>query len=187
MLGELAPLSLVTWECLLEYVGFERLVTLADQASLIGLLNWTMLLHVTELWQQFADQILPRLSKRPRRIFVDIADPKKRNPGDLLAAPLVLKHVDSRVPVTLGLNLSEADQVAKALGISSAIPLRAASPSSSDQEPLRHRPSSFHPPTVAPPLPPRIPPNSPVLIARNRKSSRAPATTLTPVSRWASS
>jgi sugar/nucleoside kinase (ribokinase family) len=49
-------------------------------------------------------------------VFVDLADPEKRLPEDLLGALEVLKGINAVVPVVLGLNLSEATQVNRVLG-----------------------------------------------------------------------
>jgi sugar/nucleoside kinase (ribokinase family) len=117
MLGDLAPLSQVTWSRLLDAVGLDRLRLLFEQASLLGMVNWTMLPHLTTIWQNVAEQILPQLSKRQRRIFIDLADPEKRTHDDLHAGLEVLAKLNVHVNVTLGLNLSEAVQVAKVLGL----------------------------------------------------------------------
>ncbi len=123
MLGDLASLSQVTWECLLAHVGLERFQALCERASLVGMVNWTMLPHLTSIWQHAAAEVFPSLSAKPRRVFVDIADPEKRDPADLRKSLRVLAQLDTRgnqngsTRVTLGLNLSEALQVAKALEI----------------------------------------------------------------------
>ncbi len=118
MLGELAPLSQLTFPRLLEVVGREKLLALCQHAALLGLLNWTMLPSATALWRSFAEEIIPRLA-RPPRIFIDLADPKKRSPADLAEAMTVLTQLNAaHAPVTLGLNEAESTQVANAIGIS---------------------------------------------------------------------
>jgi len=120
MLGELAPCARVSWARILEVVGLEKLIASFDSASFLGLVNWTMLPHMTDIWQHVADEILPRLSKKPRRIFIDLADPKKRSQADIQSALAVLKKLNALTPVCLGLNFSEAEQIAAALAIKSA-------------------------------------------------------------------
>lgn len=117
MLGNLAPLSEVTWDRLLSHVGLGKLRALCDAASLLGAVNWTMLPHLTSIWQHLLTDVLPTLSRRPRLFFVDLADPEKRLAADLLAALSVLCEINLLVPVVLGLNLSEALQVAAALDL----------------------------------------------------------------------
>jgi hypothetical protein len=124
MLGNLAPLSQVTWERLVELFGLERLRRMFDEAALVGMLNWTMLPHLTDIWEQAAEHLFPFLTNKPRRFFADLADPQKRTEADLRAAMGVLTRINTRkpglaeaLPVTLGLNLAEAQQVAKVVGI----------------------------------------------------------------------
>ncbi|HVX84212.1 MAG TPA: PfkB family carbohydrate kinase [Phycisphaerae bacterium] len=116
MLGNLAPLSEVTWDRLRSEVGFEGLVKLFDGGELLGTVNWTMLPHLTSIWQHLLGDVFPRLGKRRRLLFVDLADPEKRLATDLRAALGVLAEMNLQVPVVLGLNQSEALQVASAVG-----------------------------------------------------------------------
>jgi sugar/nucleoside kinase (ribokinase family) len=118
MLGDLAPLSDVTWERLVEKVGAAQLRRLFEESSLLGLVNWTMLPHLTAIWRRAGEELLPGLSARPRRLFIDLADPQKREAADLREGLEVLAKLNGAVAVTLGLNLSEAAQVARVLGIS---------------------------------------------------------------------
>ncbi len=94
------------------------LPALCERASLVGMVNWTMLPHLTSIWQHAETEVFPLLSAKPRRVFVDIADPEKRDPADLRKSLRVLKRnwtpaeANGSTMVTLGLNLSEALQVA---------------------------------------------------------------------------
>jgi hypothetical protein len=117
MLGNLAPLSEVTWDRLEARVGLDKFRGLCNSASLLGAVNWTMLPHLTSIWQHLLTDVLPTLSHKPRLFFVDLADPEKRLASDLLAALSVLCEINLVVPVILGLNLSEALQVTAVLDI----------------------------------------------------------------------
>lgn len=126
MLGNLAPLMRVTWPRIVEAVkaaapaSANAVADLFEHSVLLGMLNWTMLPFLTDIWQSIAREILPRLSKKPRRFFVDMADPQKRTAADLQLALQTLLEVNATAPVTLGLNLAEALQVARVLDV--AIP-----------------------------------------------------------------
>jgi sugar/nucleoside kinase (ribokinase family) len=87
-----------------------------DHAALLGLVNWTMLPHMTAIWEGLAAEILPHLSKADRIVFIDLSDPEKRLVDDLRAALETLRKINTHLHVVLGLNLSEAQQVSKALG-----------------------------------------------------------------------
>jgi len=117
MMGELASLSQITWPRVVERVGLPRLIEMCEQADLLGLLNWTMLPHATAVWRGFAEEVLPRIQKKPR-VFIDLADPKKRTPAALLEAMNLLTQINQAgAPVTLGLNGAEAKQIAELLGM----------------------------------------------------------------------
>lgn len=117
MMGELGSLSEITFERVLEVVGKERLIELCAGASLLGLLNWTMIPAATAVWRGFAEHVLPSLRRKPR-VFVDLADPKKRTNADLGQALGVLTQINAAgAPVTLGLNEAESRHVAAALAL----------------------------------------------------------------------
>jgi hypothetical protein len=134
MLGNLAPCAEVNWPRLLETMGagkgpeagLQKLRSLFDAAAFFGMLNWTMLPHVTEVWQKIGSEILPHISSKPRRAFIDLADPQKRTAADIKAALDTLLALNGRIQITLGLNLSEAVQVARVLGIAAAADAEAA-------------------------------------------------------------
>ncbi len=64
MLGKVTPLNDVNWDCLMERVGKAALTQMVDESSLLGLVNWTMLLHMSEIWARLQSDVLPNVSKR---------------------------------------------------------------------------------------------------------------------------
>jgi len=117
MLGKHQSLRDVTWENILAVVGKDNFLKAADASSLIGMVNWTMLPFMTDIWQKLSTEVLPALSKKERRIFIDLADPEKRLVEDIRNALAMLQKINEQVHVILGLNLSEAIQVNRALGL----------------------------------------------------------------------
>jgi sugar/nucleoside kinase (ribokinase family) len=121
MLGKLQPLFSVNWRKIDEVIGTDRFIQMVSASHMIGMVNWTMLPRVGEIWQQMIDRVLPSLAQlptRPRRqIFIDLADPEKRTEEDLRTALNQIASLMRYVDVALGLNLKESMQVAKALGI----------------------------------------------------------------------
>lgn len=117
LLGKLTSLHNITFETLKQRVGLEALTTTLDKAQLLATVNWTMLPHMTEIWRGIIGEVLPALSKCDRLLFVDLADPSKRLKEDLADALETLKHFSPAYKVVLGLNHSEAEQVAQVLGI----------------------------------------------------------------------
>ena len=119
MLGKHQSLKQVNWNTLCEVVGETSFREIIAQSRLIGMVNWTMLLNVEEIWGRLADTILPSLPSREgrRSIFVDLADPEKRPAEDLLSALKLLARFQEHADVVLGLNQKEAEQVAAVLEI----------------------------------------------------------------------
>lgn len=117
MLGKLAGVTQIHWEQLVQTVGLERLTALLDHANLISIVNWTMLPYMTQLMQKLLEVVWPRLSDRPRVLFVDLADPEKRSTADLVEVLQLLGRFSTRTRTILGLNFKEAEQVCSALGL----------------------------------------------------------------------
>jgi sugar/nucleoside kinase (ribokinase family) len=117
MLGKLTPLNEVNWDNLLARVGEEKLKQLIGQARLIGMVNWTMLPHMSRIWAKLLDEIIPNIERHQRKLFIDLADPEKRTHEDILDAMKLLTRFQDQVDVILGLNLKESTEVADVLGL----------------------------------------------------------------------
>ncbi|MGH7215488.1 MAG: PfkB family carbohydrate kinase, partial [Tepidisphaeraceae bacterium] len=59
MLGKLTPFNDVTWDNLLSRVGRNKLERLMTGARLIGMVNWTMLPHMSRIWARMLDEVIP--------------------------------------------------------------------------------------------------------------------------------
>ena len=117
MLGKLMPLHDVNWDNLLSRVGEEVLKKLVGRSKLIGMVNWTMLPHMSRIWAKLLEAVIPHLEKHERRLFIDLADPEKRTQGDILDALSLVKRFQAHVDVILGLNLKESAEIADVLGL----------------------------------------------------------------------
>jgi sugar/nucleoside kinase (ribokinase family) len=117
MLGKPAPIQTVTWELLVEQIGLEGLRQRFGRATLIGVVNWVMMRGVESIWEGMMRDVLPGLPPDgSRRVFIDLCDPAKRTDEDIARALTVLSEINTMVPVTLGLNLAEAERIAAVLG-----------------------------------------------------------------------
>lgn len=117
MLGRPANVQRVTWERLVERVGLDGLRTRCARASLIAMVNWTLCGGVRGIWEGLIREVLPGLPAARRGVFIDLSDPAKRTDADVRGAIGVLREMDRLVPVTLGLNLAEAERIASVLGV----------------------------------------------------------------------
>jgi sugar/nucleoside kinase (ribokinase family) len=117
MFGKHQSLSDINWDNLLQRVGKEQLTSLVSGARLIGMVNWTMLSQMSDIWSKLQTEILPHCPPGERTLFIDLADPEKRTVKDISDALKILVRFQTSLNVILGLNLKESDQIAAALGI----------------------------------------------------------------------
>lgn len=121
MLNEPRNVQDVTWDRILAAVGGEDgLVELLEPAGLIGIVNWSLLGGVDGIFRGLIERVIPRLtpgtSGTPRFIYIDLTDPAKRTDRDLAGVLELLHRINRDVPVTLGVNLSEAQRIASVSG-----------------------------------------------------------------------
>jgi sugar/nucleoside kinase (ribokinase family) len=117
MLGKLEPLNDANWDNLLHRVGREKLKELVGRSKLVGMVNWTMLPHMTGVWAGLLDEVVPNVERHERKLFIDLADPEKRTHDDIVEALKLLSRFQDQVDVILGLNLKESLEIADVLGL----------------------------------------------------------------------
>lgn len=114
--GNTSPLDELSYGMITSQIGEDRLQEAIAASDLIALVNWTMIPGMTDILQDIAEKVLPAIPKRDERIFFfDLCDPAKRSEGDLLQLLNTLNNFEPFGRVTLGLNLSEAEQVWRVL------------------------------------------------------------------------
>jgi sugar/nucleoside kinase (ribokinase family) len=118
MLGLMRSLDEVTFDRICAVVGEANFQAEVAAASLLAFVNWTMIPNMTAIYTAIVERVLPKLPANPKRIFFfDLADPEKRAVEDLRAALAAISRYQAFGRVVLGLNLKEAQQVARALGV----------------------------------------------------------------------
>jgi len=117
MFNDTSAQQVVTWDRIVAAAGLDQLISIVDASRLIGVVNWSLLGGVPGIWQGLGRDVLPLCSMARRTIFIDLSDPAKRSDGDILAALAQLRELDQSASVTLGLNLSEAERIARVLGV----------------------------------------------------------------------
>ncbi|HWB54393.1 MAG TPA: PfkB family carbohydrate kinase [Tepidisphaeraceae bacterium] len=117
MLGKIEPVKDINWDNLLGRVGQTKLETLFGQSVLVGMVNWTMLPFMSEIWAKLMTDVLPKLPKQKRTLFVDLADPEKRLHEDIAQAMKLLTEFQKQIDVILGLNLKESTEILAVLDL----------------------------------------------------------------------
>jgi sugar/nucleoside kinase (ribokinase family) len=118
MVGKHESLKDVTWENIKARYGQEKFAAKFSRADLVGFVNWTMLSHMSDIWEAVQKEICPTLGSPRRKIFFDLADPEKRKPADILRALELISKFETSFDVILGLNEKEACEIGHVLGFS---------------------------------------------------------------------
>ena len=116
ILGKLEPLKEVNWPNLQLRFGRERFVQRFTNSDLVGLVNWTMIPFMSEIWKALLAEVCPALTPPRRKIFFDLADPQKRTPEDIRAALDLIRLFERYFDVILGLNEKEAYEIGDVMG-----------------------------------------------------------------------
>lgn len=117
MMGKHDTLRDVNWNNLVERVGRKTLEDCFAGASLVGLQNWTMLPHMSDIWEHVLADICPKTPAQPRHtFFFDLADPEKRDPKDIRHALDLIGRFQKHFDVYLGLNEKESFEIGDVLG-----------------------------------------------------------------------
>jgi sugar/nucleoside kinase (ribokinase family) len=117
MFGKHESLKDINWDNLVSRVGKDKLKSLLAGSRLIGMVNWTMLPFMSDIWRRLLDEVFPGIPRGDRKLFVDLADPEKRTHADITDALKTLTRFQEKVDVILGLNLKEAGEVGDVLGL----------------------------------------------------------------------
>lgn len=120
MLGKYTrEMGQMNWDTIRKRLSEERFAALMDSSTFIGMVNWTMLPYLTEVWENMVRLRLPNRDNRKRALCVDLCDPEKRTFADTRHAMSVLTQLQDQVDVILGLNLKEAVAICEVLGLPS--------------------------------------------------------------------
>ena len=108
MMSNIEEISRLRWNDLIERVSVDKLVELFDDADIITLVNWSYMVHFHEIYEKFLEIVMPKLSKKDRKVYIDIADCAKRQPEEIKAALKMFGKYSEYADTYLGLNKSEA-------------------------------------------------------------------------------
>ena len=110
----------VTWDKVKEIVGPPKVFAeLLDKCELFGLIDWSIVFNMTDIWERLIDEVFPLMKDRPTKpiAFFDLSDPEKRTKEDILKAMKIIGKFDSKFRPILGLNEKELYQISDALGV----------------------------------------------------------------------
>ncbi|MCL2577960.1 MAG: hypothetical protein FWE27_07920 [Defluviitaleaceae bacterium] len=120
MMGKYACLDDLTWDvCKNGMGGATGIAKMIGECDLFGMENWTMMPHMSEIWQGMIDEVFPLLkSDRAKPFaFFDLADPEKRTKEDICRAMGLIGKFEEKFRTILGLNEKEVYEIAGVLNI----------------------------------------------------------------------
>lgn len=118
MLGKYQSISGLDRDAVEGAMGADAFARVVRESRLIGATNWTMLNNIESVWEAVGEVLADTPGGSPRPyLFVDLADPAKRTDDDLRGGLELLSRLQASAKVVLGLNLSEAGQVGRVLGL----------------------------------------------------------------------
>ena len=120
MLGKYAHMTHFDAGMVQEAIDDDDLRELVVRSKLFGFTNWTMLPGCESVYELLVSLIPERGAAKRPFVFVDFADPAKRQDEDLRGVCRLLSAFEPKARVVLGLNLSEAGQVMAVLGLGEA-------------------------------------------------------------------
>ncbi len=117
MLGKMVPLNDMNWPNIQERFGRDRFARHFGGSNLVAFVNWTMIPHMSRIWESLLEELCPSLSGDRHALFFDLADPEKRTASDIRQALSLIERFGAYFDVILGVNEKEACEIAKAIGI----------------------------------------------------------------------
>ena len=115
--GKQQSVSEISWQSVLQQLSVDQLSDLVRHAGLIAFLNWGIVFSMTEMMNEFLDQIGDHLSGPRKTFFIDTADPSKRSETDILRFVETLPRLAAKFQVYLGFNLRESTFIARTVGL----------------------------------------------------------------------
>jgi sugar/nucleoside kinase (ribokinase family) len=117
MLGKHQSLRQMNWENVKARYGLDKFTAQVQSADFVGFVNWTMLTYMNGIWEAIQKQVCPKLGGTRKKLFIDLADPEKRTPGDIAKALKLIAGFEKHFDVIFGLNEKESTEIGNNLGL----------------------------------------------------------------------
>jgi len=120
LIGKHARLAELTWDVFKEGLGgTAEIAKLIGECHLFGMENWTMMPHMSAIWEGLINEVFPLLPTKSEKplAFFDLADPEKRTKEDIIHAMKLISRFEEKFRAILGLNEKEVYEIASAFGM----------------------------------------------------------------------
>lgn len=116
LLGQVEYLDKVDWNTIKEILGVEKIKEFFTCSSLIGLVNWSCMVNLNNIFKGILEEILVnQKTDKTKILFFDLADFSKRDKKDICEAVNLINKFNEYFKVILGLNENEAVLMYKVL------------------------------------------------------------------------
>lgn len=106
ILSEMTSFKDLDWALLSENPGKEKIINEMNSSDLIALVDWSNLVHCSDIWRGIANDILPELKQNKTFLF-DIADPSRSSREELREVLDIISLYSDYGEVFLGINENE--------------------------------------------------------------------------------
>jgi len=120
MLSDVQTFSELDWETVKKRVDFKDLKRKTDQVALVALVDWCNLPQGNDVWKGILTDLISARKDTSLQFFFDLADPSKKEVGELQKALEIIGEFRPHGGVTLGLNENEAHILLDILGKANA-------------------------------------------------------------------
>lgn len=115
LMGKMEMLKDVNRENLLKRIPRKELEQLLENAQMLIFNNWTMLTEMNGIIDLFFE-LMVNVNEKPA-VFIDLADPAKRENDDICEVIRILGEVAGETKVILSMNQRESEILAEVLGL----------------------------------------------------------------------
>lgn len=105
------------WASIKERIELERLIELFERSELIAFGYWANMPYYNKIIEGIKNEVLPEISSKKRKLFMDFGNVKKRSDEDLKLFAKSLSELENDFEITVSLNRTEALDTAGALSI----------------------------------------------------------------------
>jgi hypothetical protein len=106
ILSEMTSFKDLHWKSLMANPGKEKILEEMNSSDLIALVDWSNLVHCSDIWRGIQKDILPSLEGR-KKVFFDIADPSRSSKKELEEVLGIISGYSSAGEVYFGINENE--------------------------------------------------------------------------------
>ena len=116
MLADIKAMQ-ICWQDVLNHLGAERLADLLRRSEILCLVNWSELIHASEVWRELLQFAIARQIAGDKTVFFDLADCSLRSVADIRECVSIMADYSRHFKTVLGLNRNEAQILSKTYGI----------------------------------------------------------------------